>query len=230
MQAFFRLFKIQFIVGALLCAAAPAAMAQTHSTGVFRVQLSLPAAMVVTGTGANYDTITRMTLNDADIVNLVFGRPLTTKVNAKTEVLAAAVSFQATNSAPLSQQLIIYDTTQNGQAGVRVVVATLQTLQWQNAYENVVNSGLGIATGVINATTNGTPALDGFLASPFEAAGSALGEHLFNVGDAHASPVASISIHAQLNFVYTNTKGTHKFNGFVVAGTGSLSGHPIGGW
>jgi len=229
MQAFLRLIKIQVIVGALLCAAAPAAMAQFHSPGVFRVQLSLPAEMVVKGTGANFDTIARITLNDADIVNLVFGRPLTTKVNAKTEVLAAEVWFESTNSAPRSQ-LIIYDTTQNGQAGVRAVVATLQTLEWQNAYENIVNSGFGMATGVINATTNGTPALNGFLASPFDGAGSGLGKHLFNVGDAHASPVASVSIHAHLNFVYTDTKGTHHFNGFVFAGTGSLSGPPIGGW
>jgi hypothetical protein len=229
MKAFLRLIKFQVIFAALLCAAVPAAMAQYHSAGVFKVQLSLPVKMVVKGTGANYDTISLMTLNNADIVNLVFGRPLTTKINAKTEVLAAEVWFESTNSAPQSE-LIIYDTTQNGQAGVRMVVATLQTLQWQNAYEKAVNTGFGVATGMFNATTSGNPTLDGFLASPFEGSGSGLGAHLFNVGDAHAAPAATVSIHAQMNFVYTDAKGTHHFNGFVVAGTGSLSGHPIGGW
>ncbi len=222
-------FKSLFIVAAVFCAATPAAFAQFHSAGVFRVQLSLPAEMVVRGTGQNFDTIATKKLTDADIVNLAFGRPLGTVVNPKTEVLGAEIWFESTNGAPQSK-LIIYDTTKNGQAGVRVVVATLQTLEWQNAYEANLNSGFGMASGMFNATTNGTPAKNGFLASPFQGAGYGLGKHLFTVGDAHASPTASVSVEAHLNFVYTDTKGTHAFNGFVVAGTGTLSGTPIGGW
>jgi len=220
--------KLQ-IIAAILCSVAPAAMAQFHSAGVFRAQVTLPAGMVVKGVGTNYDTITHITLTDTDIINLALGRALDSKINAKTEVLAAEAWFESTNSPPQSQ-LIIYDPTKNGQAGVVAVVGTLQTLAWQNAYEQSVNSGFGWATGTIVATTNGTPAQNGFLASPLHLAGSGIGKHLFSVGDAHASPVASVSIHAQLNFVYTDAKGKHNFSGFVVAGTGTLSGNPIGGW
>jgi hypothetical protein len=229
MKRFLHFIKTSILLGLLLGAVAPKAMAQSHGAGVFRVQVSLPAEMVVTGTGANYDTIARKTLTAPDIVNLALGRPLTTKVNPKTEVLAAEVFYESHSNSPQSQ-LIIYDTTQNGEAGVKAVVGTLKTLEWQNAYQNLVNSGFGIATGVFNATTNGNPATNGFLASTFQLAGLALGKHLYIVSDAHAAPTASISIQAHLNFVYTDAKGTHHFDGFVVAGHATVSGHPIGGW
>jgi hypothetical protein len=168
-------------------------------------------------------------LNNTSIINLALGRPMSTKVNAKTEVLAAEVFFESHSNAPQSQ-LIVYDPTQNGEAGIRVVVATLQTLDWQNAYENTINTGFGIATGTINATTLGTPAQNGFLTSTFYGGGAGSGKHLFSVGDAKASPKANITVHSHIKFVYTDSKGAHNFDGIISSGVGSLSGKPIGGW
>lgn len=213
----------------ILWAARSAGLAQTHETGVFKATLSLPAQMVVIGLGPDYDKVVRKTLKNNDIINLALGRPLSTKVNTKTEVLAAAVSYESPSNAPLSQ-LIIYDPTQNGQAGVRAIVATLQTLEWQNAYGPSLNSGFGVARGTILATTVGNPSENGFLASTFSGGGSGTGKHLYIVGDEKASPVASVFIQSHLKFVYTDTQGTHSFDGFVVNGTARLSGKPIGGW
>lgn len=217
------------VILAILCAARSTGQAQTHETGVFNAKLTLPAQMVVVGTGPDYDKVVRKTLKNNDLINLALGRPLSTKVNPKTEVLAAAVSYESASNAPLSQ-LIVYDPTQNGQAGVRTVVATLQSLEWQNAYGPSLNTGFGVASGTILATTLGNPAENGFLASAFSGGGTGAGKHLYIVGDEKASPVASVFIQSHLKFVYTDTQGTHSFDGFVVNGTARLSGKPIGGW
>ena len=212
---------------ALALSACLPAFGQFHDVGVFKVKLSLAAQMVVVGQQS--DTISRVTLDNNAIVNLALGRPLSTKVDAKKEVLAAAASFESHSNAPLSQ-LVVYDTTQNGQAGVVAVVATLQTLNWQNAYENTINTGYGYATGTINATTLGNPMLNGFHTSTFVGGGAGSGKHLFSVGDANASPKATINVSGQAKFVYTDAQGTHNFDGLFVNGAGSLSGKPIGGW
>lgn len=220
-------FKSTLFICALALSVCLPAFAQFHDVGVFKVKLTLPAQMVVVGQQS--DTISRVTLDNNAIVNLALGRPMGTKVDAKKEILAAAVSFESHSNAPLSQ-LVVYDTTQNGQAGVVAVVATLQTLNWQNAYEKTINSGFGFATGTIHATTLGSPAQNGFLASPFEGGGTGSGKHLFSVQDKNASPKAAITVSGQAKFVYTDSKGTHAFDGLFVNGTGSLSGKPIGGW
>lgn len=214
---------------AILCAARSVGLAQTHDVGVFKATLSLPAQMVVIGTGPDYDKVVRKTLKNNDIINLALGRPLTTKVNVKTEVLAAAVSYESPTNAPVSQ-LVVYDPTQNGQAGVVTVVATLQTLEWQNAYGPGVNTGFGVASGTFLATTLGNPVENGFHASTFTGSGSGAGKHLYIVSDEKAAPVGTASIHSHLQFVYTDTQGTHDFDGYVVSGTARISGKPIGGW
>ena len=203
------------------------ALAQFHDAGVFKATLVLPAQMVVIGVDA--DTVSHITLNNTTIVNLALGRPLATKVDPKTEILAAVAYFESHSNAPLSK-LVVYDPTKNGQAGIRAVVATLQTLTWQNAYENTINTGFGFAVGTINATTLGSPAQNGFLTSAFSGGGSASGKHLFSVGDANASPKATVSIEGQAKFVYTDATGTHNFDGIFVGGKGTVSGKPIGGW
>ena len=219
--------RLTLSIFAVAFSACLTAFGQFHDVGVFNVKLSLPAQMVVVGQQS--DTISRLTLDNTAIVNLALGRPMGTKLNTKTEVLAAAVSFESHSNAPLSQ-LVVYDTTKNGQAGVVAVVATLQTLNWQNAYENTLNAGFGFATGTINATTLGTPAQNGFQASTFQGGGSGSGKHLFSVGDANAAPKATVTVSGQAKFIYTDSKGTHTFDGLFVNGTGGLSGKPIGGW
>ena len=216
------------LAASLWSAAGGLVFAQAHGTGVFRARLTLPVQMVQPNPAA-FDKVIRKTLNNSDIVNLALGRPLTTRVNPKTEVLAAEVTYESHSNAPNSQ-LIVYDETQNGQAGVVAVVATLQTLDWQNAYERTLNAGFGIGTGTINATTNGTPAQNGFIASAFQGAASCSGRHLFSVGESHATPLARGSVEGHLKFVYTDSKGTHNFDGYIVNGVGTVSGHPIGGW
>jgi hypothetical protein len=212
---------------AVLFSCAPASLAQFHNTGVFKAQVTLTAQMVVTGSSA--DIIVQKKLGTNDIINLALGRPLGTKVDTNKEVLALEAFFETHGATPLSQ-LIIYDTTQNGIAGIVVVVATLDKLDWQNAYEKTVNAGFGVASGTIKATTLGTPASNGFLDSPFWASGSGSGKHLFSVGDANASPKGGAVIGAHLKFVYTDGTGAHNFDGLVTAGTAKISGKPIAGW
>jgi len=227
MKSLTRCFRFLIAAVGLATVSCLPAFGQFHNTGVFAVTMNLPAQMVVVGVQS--DTVTQITLNNTAIVNLALGRPINTKLNSKTEVLAAAATFESHSNAPQSQ-LIVYDPTQNGEAGVRVVVATLQTLDWQNAYENTINTGFGIATGTINATTLGNPAQNGFLISTFTGGGSGSGKHLFSVGDAKAAPKANITVHSHIKFVYTDSKGTHNFDGIIANGLGSLAGKPIGGW
>jgi hypothetical protein len=164
-------------------------------------------------------------------VNLALGRPLGTKVDAKTEVLALNATFETSGTTPLSQ-LVIYDTTQNGQAGITKVLAQYGTLIFQNnATGNSINTGFGFSTGTL--ATSGS-AQNGLFDSNFQGAGSGSGRHLrysgFEIVENSASPVGTAFLQGQLKFIYTDTKGTHNFDGIFVKGSGRVSGTPIGGY
>lgn len=185
-----------------------------HSTANFAVQPVLKG------------TIVKKTLTGNELVNLSLGRPLTTKLNAKTEVLALNATFETHGQAPESQ-LVVYDTTKNGAAGISLVLAEYGTLDWQNAYFNATNSGFGVSTGSFAA---GGDALNGVSASDFQGAGVASGKHLYLVTDPKASPLGTAALQGHLKFVYTDTKGTHNFDGIYLKGTGRVAGRPIGGF
>lgn len=203
--------------------------AQFHNVGVFRVQILLPARMLVPGSGPAYDSIARKTLRNNDIINLTLGRPLGTRVNKTTEILAAEVTFE-THGDPPQSRLIIYDKSQNGAAGVVAVVGTLDFLEWQNAYLRTNNSGFGIGNGTILATSVGNPSENGFMESTLQGGGNCFGRHLYIVSDERAMPRGAVGLQGHLVFVYTDKKGTHNFDGFVVGGRGRIMGRPLGGW
>jgi hypothetical protein len=171
-------------------------------------------------------TIVKKTVTGTDLVNLTLGRPLSTKLNAETEVLALNATFE-THGQPPQSEVVIYDSTKNGAAGITQVLAAYGTLDWQNAYLNSTNSGFGVATGTIKAA--GT-AQNGLSDSDFQGAGAAAGKHLYIVHDANASPTATGVIQGHLKFVYTDATGTHNFDGIYLKGTGHVSGKPIGGY
>lgn len=171
-------------------------------------------------------TIVKKTVTGTDLVNLTLGRPLGTKLDTKKEVLAQNATFE-THGQRSESQLVIFDTTKNGSAGISKVLAEYGTLDWQNAYGDFTNSGFGLATGTLLA---GGTAQNGLSDSSFQGAGAASGKHLFSVGDKNASPVATAIIQGRLKFVYTDAKGAHNFDGIYVKGTGRVSGKPIGGY
>ncbi len=178
--------KPVLILLALLGAACMTASAQT---GVFNVKILLPVLEVQVN--PEIDKVLTHKLANNEIVNLALGRPLDTKVDKETEVLAAAVTFETEGQPPVSQ-LIVYDSTKTGQDGIVAVVGTMDMLEWQTAFLNKGRSGFGLARGKINATTHGTPAQNGFLESSVQGAGKCAGKFLFALkDDSDASPKGS---------------------------------------
>lgn len=194
---------------------------------IWKVKLSLPVAMSTTA--APY-VILRKTLAGNDIVNLALGRKLGTKVDAKTEVLALDVALGTGTSGQFpASRLVIYDTTNPNKddTAITKVLATNSTLDWQTAFGTKVNSGFGLLTGTLS--TSGTTD-NGLTQSSLMAAGSGSYSHTATSNDTNVTAAGAVFIEGELNFVYTDTKGTHTFNGIVVHGTGSLSGKPLGSY
>ena len=113
--------------------------------------------------GPSGSVITRK-LSNSDVINLALGRPLTTKPDKKTEIVALA--GDASTPGPASQLVIFNPTT-------LAVVTKIWTL---NNFILVNNPDFSVDFVATNAsfvaTTLGTPAQDGFLASSITVAGS----------------------------------------------------------
>jgi hypothetical protein len=163
-------------------------------------------------------------------VNLALGRKLGTKVDSKREVLALDVALGTGTSGqfPVSQ-LVIYDTTNPNKddTAITKVLATNSTLDWRTTFGTKVNSGFGLVTGTLS--TSGS-AQNGLTQSALMAAGTGSYSHSATSNDTNVTAVGAVFIEGELNFVYTDTKGTHNFNGIVVHGTGTLSGKPLGSY
>lgn len=208
----------------MLCAVCTTASALT---GVFNVKILLPVLEVQVN--PEIDKILTHKLANDDIVNLALGRPLDTKLNKETEVLAAVVTFETEGEPPVSQ-LVVYDTTKSGEDGIVAVVGTMDMLEWQIAYLSKDKSGFGLSRGKINATTHGTPAQNGFKESIVQGAGKCSGKYLVPLEEADAAPKGVVMIQGHVKYVYTDGQGTHTVDGFVTNGLGKISGKPIGGW
>lgn len=227
--------KSTFVFLAMLCAVCmTSASAQT---GVFRVKILLPVLEVqIPEDIEKSDKIVTNKLGNDEIINLALGRAIDTKVNKETEVLAAAVTFEDRPSpddpdpTPKSQ-LIVYDPTKNGTEGRLAVVGEMNMVRFDTAFLSKGRSGFGAAQGKILATELGDPSKNGFKESIVQGAGRCSGKFLWALdSDADASPKGIVTIQGQVNYVYTDDKGTHTVNGFVTNGLGKVSGKPIGGW
>jgi hypothetical protein len=170
------------------------------------------------------DVVVTRKLGNAEIINLALGRPLTTKVDKKTEVLAGVGSYSDHAD---ESRLIVFNPSQNGIAQITETVGTLTALDFSNAYLPSKSAGTGFGTAVFAATTLGNPAQNGFLLSTVHGGGTGSGGH-----DPFATGTAKISgkgdLHGRIRFNVTDAGGTQLFDGFIVKGQAKVSGKSIG--
>lgn len=136
---------------------------------VFKAGAVLPVATVIEQPAAPTDLFITRKLGPNQLINLALGRPLETKVDAKTEILAVAITFA--EDAQLSK-VIVFDPSQNGAAQVKATIAHLDTIELARGYKSNGQSGSAAATIAVQATVLGAPAQNGFLASTLHGAGS----------------------------------------------------------
>ena len=217
-----QLVQIVALAAVLLAATAPAAYAVDFF--VYAVKLKLTAEMVEIGLAE--DKIVKMKLGNKEIINLALGRPMKTKVDKKTEVLAGAGTYASDAS---ESMLLVFDPSQNGVAAITTVVGTIDTLDFSKAFLKSKSQGAGFGSGTLAATTLGDPANNGFLESTFFGGGIGSGSHDPFGGDSKVKGKGTASGRLKLNFTDKNG-AMQSFDGFVVKSSGKVSGKPIGGF
>jgi hypothetical protein len=171
------------------------------------------------------DVVLTRKVGNNEIINLALGRPLSTKVDKATEVLAGAGTYADHAS---ESKLIVFDPSQNGIAQIKAVVGTLTAIDFSNAYLASKSAGTGFGAALIAATTLGNPAQNGFLASNVQGGGQGAGNHDPFGGNAKISGKGTVQ--GRVRFNYTDATGTHLFDGYVLKGQAKASGKPIGGF
>ncbi|HEY2387761.1 MAG TPA: hypothetical protein VGK30_12430 [Candidatus Binatia bacterium] len=192
---------------------------------VYKASLKLVVQRVEIGQGGAFDTFVTKKLGNAELINLALGRPLDTKIDPKTEILAGAGTFSADAA---QSKLIVFDPTQNGVAQIKATIGTVSTLDFTHAYLASKSQGAGFGTAVVAATTAGDPNSNGFLQSTFFCNGAGSGTHDGVGGNAKVSGKGSGT--GRLMFKFTDQSGTHTFDGIVAKSEGKVSGKPIGGF
>jgi hypothetical protein len=181
------------------------------SSHFWKATITLPVRYAGT-TPAGKHTILTKTLKSSDIINLALGRPLTTKVDAKSEILA--LSGNAASPGIGSQIVIVNPTTRAKVAAV----FSLPTFDVIFANPPKDNAAVMYMLGNIQATTAGSPAQNGFDVTGISIAGAG------NVTSAGAFPIASTALCGEIKFRI----GGVAFNGLVTKGALSVSGPSLG--
>jgi hypothetical protein len=204
-----RFLRAPLVLLVLVLLVLPSGRADATDFAVFAAKLSLSVDVVVG------NQIVQRTLKENDIVNLALGRPLGTKVDKKTEVLAVAI-----NADELIGTAIIFNPSQNGLAQVTTTVAEPTLKDFERAYLFSGGEGYGTITGTVVPTTLGTPSLNGLLASTLVAAGG---------GKSSAARSAAVkgSLSGRLSFRVTENGQTTTLSGFIVNGKAKVSGKPL---
>jgi hypothetical protein len=191
---------------------------------VFPVKVSLPIDMVVVG--METDRVVKKTLKEKDLVNLALGRPLGTKVDKQTEILAVAATFEPPSQSPLAK-LIVFDPSQNGLAQITTVVAQATALDFESASVKGGAQGQGTASAEIQETVLGDPAQNALHATTI--LGTAAGK-----ASAYVPPGLDLKVSVKgvvvgrVSFTMTAGGQTTTFAGFVVNGKAKASGKVIG--
>jgi hypothetical protein len=188
---------------------------------VYAVTAKLVAQMTVVGPVS--DVVVTRKLGNAEIINLALGRPLTTKIDKKTEILAGAGTYA---DHALESKLIVFDPSQNGLAQIKAVVGTIASADFTTGYFASKSAGVGFGTANFAATTLGNPAQNGFLPWSGQGSGGGSGSHDPFGGNSKVSGKGTAS--GRIRFVYTDASGTHTFDGIIAKGQAKASGKPIG--
>ena len=184
----------------LLILAAPAP-ADIVTLQVWKAALSL--ALQAPGPSGS---VVKRTLGNNDVINLALGRPLTTKPDKKTEIVALA--GDSTTPGPESQIVVFNPVT-------KTIVTTIWTFNNFILLNNPDFSVDFVATDAsFVATTLGTPAQDGFLASSIAVAGSG------KFGSTGGLSASATSLSGPINFRVDGTL----VNGIILKGKLKISG------
>jgi hypothetical protein len=183
----------------------PAQRAEATDFLIFALKVSLPVQIVSGG------QVVKRTLKEHDIVNLALGRPLGTKVDKKTEVLAVASSYDGNDAI-----VVVFDPSQNGLAQITTTVAEPTAVDVENAFLNSGRAGVGAATGTVKATMLGTPGQNGLLVST-----------LFGGGAGKSSFAGKASVTVTIAGRVSFTENGQTLTGFIVKGKGKVGGAPI---
>ncbi len=185
--------------------------AQAREFLVFTMKVSLPVQYVADG------KIVKRTLKESDVVNLALGRPLGTKVDKKTEILAEAQSYDDNTGL-----IVVFNPTQNGLAQVTTVIAEIASADVENAFLGSTREGHGTVTGTVVATTLGNPAANALLPSTIFSAGTGTSKTF------KSKATVKGTIAGRVAFRITENGQTAVIDGFIVNGKGKVSGDPVG--
>lgn len=154
--------------------------------------------------------IVKRKLKTNDVINLALGRPLTTKPDKKVEILALAGDASTPG---LESQVVVFNPT------TRAIVATIWTLS-NFALLNNPDFSLNYVTADASfvATTLGTPAQDGFLATTIAIAGT--GKH----GGSGSLSVSSTAMSGPVSF----RAGGTAVSGLMLKGKFKTGGASLG--
>jgi hypothetical protein len=213
-----RLAATVLVLSALVGGASRAAAADF---AVVPVKVSLNLREVVVGT-VDFDSTLGTKLSDKDLLNLALGRPLGTKIDKATEVLAVALSF-----GPATAKLVVFDPSKSGSAAVTTTVAQITGLDFDVASVAGGALGQGVANVVIGETTLGDPAHDALHATTALVTGTGK-----LAPTAVAGPELKIAIKGLVagRVSFTTTKGGQPttFNGLIVNGKAKVAGKVLG--
>lgn len=213
------------LLASLLLSLAPSTV-RSEDVFVWKTTVKIAAKQALFRQNDPTDILILRKLKNDDIVNLALGRPLGTKVDKNTEILAMAGTFEDSGSTPISR-LIVFDPSQNGLAQVKATVIRGTTLQFQSAYLGATSGDVGTGTATIQATTLGNFAQNGFLSTTIFGSGEGTGSHL---APPDFSPLGvKLKVKATLVGPITfNATPGGQFDGVIIKGEAKVSGKPIG--
>ncbi len=201
-----------------LFALTPPRAARAADFLVFPAKMSLAIRSVIFG--FDVDRLIKTTLKENDVVNLALGRPLGTKVDKNTEVLAVALTTEGPSASPLAR-LIVFDPSQAGIAAVKAVVAKTTALDFDSAPDG---KGQGMVTAVIQQTTLGTPAQNALHPSTVVATG------VGTVGPLVAPGLVNLKavVNGRIDFDGLAKGKPTAVNGIIVTGKAKVAGKLLG--
>ncbi len=205
MLAFRGLVVSSLACGLVLALTAPASAAPSVTLEFWKAALTMEIQV-----GSPGGPIVKRKLKSNDVVNLALGRPLSTKVDKKTEVLALA--GDASTPGPQSSVVVLNPTT-------LTITATVWTFTDFTLLNNA-DFSLNYVTAEANfvATTLGTPAQNGFHASTIGVAG--VGKH----ADSGALSVTSTAVAGPVSFSDAGTL----VSGLMLKGKFKTGGASVG--
>jgi len=207
---------------------------------VFKVSVSLPLTHVIIGQAT--DKVVTKSLSGNDLVNLSLGRPLGSPVDKAKEVLALGFTFAGTLGAdqrptmPPLIKVMIYDTTATGTARKVQEIATITTLDYQEAFPNggSTNKGLGICTGTLLKTPATVPPpgdpskFEIKEDANFQGAASVTQPGSGTGGDVESFNLTATGVSMRLKITLTDNNGvTAPIDGYVLKGIFKTTGKRI---